>query len=872
MSRVGFGGFALLVLSLAAALVVFTGPERIAGSARAVDAAELSATVLDDLAGLDEVTLSGTLFTEDGAPLRVDIVAGAETTATVTDPGGGVAEFLVAKEVAVKANRAWWLNTVPAYADRLTDKWVQARDDMGFPTGMLHGLSGDSLATLVRDSSADQVWGATPVTMPDGTPALALTTDDLKWTVHVATDGARLLGIEGPIAQGRQKLRGAGPTFGRAQFLVSSTKDCDEATKKKIEETKKKAAEAKPQAEAAPEPPPAPSRTRGPRVSVSIAQTGPCTDVPVCSITATVSNAGDEPAVGVVTVTVQSGGGGTAPVTVPPGGSVPYPFTANNPAAGCSQRCSRTVPMSAFVQVTSMAGPDLGAGSRLNDKGVDPNRPVPAEPGIAGPEITRLMDDLTNGVTAPGFVRDPLVDTVRELLGEALSSKIVSLLVALSGNPAVQRPQQLNEHPAVQLAEQAVNGDTENARAAGVQGLTLLIALASEPDRQPGTLTVRGKVIIDEQRHRAYSVAAAMPDNRTKAEKKSQAHHPDGDIEQRVYDDLRRAIAQFDGAKLDPAYRRTLRFAVNSAIGKYGNAHLGVFKKLLGGEVDGKPVRDLFDDGNGKLKVTDMVIVNGLTEKMPATADYPNQYVLTTEELALLVRRYETGKPPSSSAPTEKSIKRAKVYERHKTVGDAFDPGDPKKAQAGGGHLGGAGVPGKSEYPTAWTAEDIQEAERQVIRTGNTVDGLGNPSPTPRPSKNLMGVTEWVWTYLGKATIKGATVELEAVLFADGLVATSYPTDRNPVGVPTDPTAVYVNPKGAPPMPPGVRQTDVQRYQRPSTVGGVGQWKQVGVDQSGKPVVGHQPSQGGTQQGGQVEEDPLEDAGTVNPPSTSSGC
>jgi hypothetical protein len=228
-------------------------------------------------------------------------------------------------------------------------------------------------------------------------------------------------------------------------------------------------------------------------------------------------------------------------------------------------------------------------------------------------------------------------------------------------------------------------------------------------------------------------------------------------------------------------------------------------------------------------------------------------------------------------------MKRTPAYERHKTVGDPFDPGDPNRVQAGGGHLGGAGVPGKSEYPTAWTAVDIHDAERQVLRTGNTVDGLGNPSPTPRPSKNLMGVPEWVWTYLGKVTLKGATVELEVVLFADGLLATSYPTDRNPIGDPTDPTAVFVNPKGAPPMPDGVRQTEVQRYQRPTAAGQPGKWKQVGIGADDKRVVGYQPektppgkpNQGGSQQQGDPQEDPqqAEDPGQAPPPPpATTGC
>ena len=59
-------------------------------------------------------------------------------------PAGGTAQFLVtADSAAVKADRTWWLNTVPAYAKSLAGKWAKADDTMGFPVGALRGLVGN---------------------------------------------------------------------------------------------------------------------------------------------------------------------------------------------------------------------------------------------------------------------------------------------------------------------------------------------------------------------------------------------------------------------------------------------------------------------------------------------------------------------------------------------------------------------------------------------------------------------------------------------------------------------------------------------------------------------------------------------------------
>ena len=85
------------------------------------------------------------------------------------DETGGVAEIVTAGDrAAIKANAAWWLNTVPAYQQDHTDRWAKADDTMGFPVSALNGLSGKGIRELVTASS-DVDWTATPEVFHDGT-------------------------------------------------------------------------------------------------------------------------------------------------------------------------------------------------------------------------------------------------------------------------------------------------------------------------------------------------------------------------------------------------------------------------------------------------------------------------------------------------------------------------------------------------------------------------------------------------------------------------------------------------------------------------------------------------------------------------------
>jgi hypothetical protein len=107
---------------------------------------------------------------------------------------------------------------------------------------------------------------------------------------------------------------------------------------------------------------------------------------------------------------------------------------------------------------------------------------------------------------------------------------------------------------------------------------------------------------------------------------------------------------------------------------------------------------------------------------------------------------------------------------------------DGSGKQNTGGHLAGAGGPGKTEFPKAWTFEDVQEAIRQVVDKGNTVDSQGKPTNQPRLDINHMKTEVWSWRYIDTATVKGVPVELDLYVYEDGTVRNTYPTTGSPNG------------------------------------------------------------------------------------------
>ncbi|RLK62384.1 hypothetical protein [Actinokineospora cianjurensis] len=433
-------GVVVLALLAVVLVAVFTGPNVVVGRAGEVPAADLGATALAQLARLDDLRLRGTLDTEGGVGLGIDLVAlaGGETTATVTDGAGGVATFVaVDDKVVVNANNAWWLNTVPVYAHQIGGKWVKATEEMGFPIGMLTALSGKRLRELVTGDD----WTATPTVYVDGTPAVALSPRGSPWTVYLSTEGGtRLLGIGGPLAATGEKLRGQpGGQASNFPYALVSTSGVDDPCRQR---TDRALTDARQQAATAPVPPPMPEVGHGPDISVTLVPTGTCM-TPSCPTPVDIRNAGDEAATGMVSVFSTSGGGGALPITVGPMQSVQQVFQVLNPASSCTQTCTRPYTVTAFAQLTGIAGPDLDTGKRLHDRGVDPNRPVPSRPEVAGPDVNSVIDKLsTPGPAVAGFAKqdDPLLDDVIALVRNSGDARLLSLLTVLARHPRSPSP------------------------------------------------------------------------------------------------------------------------------------------------------------------------------------------------------------------------------------------------------------------------------------------------------------------------------------------------------------------------------------------------------------------------------------------------
>lgn len=83
------------------------------------------------------------------------------------------------------------------------------------------------------------------------------------------------------------------------------------------------------------------------------------------------------------------------PVSVTAGGNAPFSSRVNNPAQACRVTCTREFTVTVFMQITSIAGPNLDEGRKLKERGIDPNNPVPGTRAATGPEINTVMEVLS---------------------------------------------------------------------------------------------------------------------------------------------------------------------------------------------------------------------------------------------------------------------------------------------------------------------------------------------------------------------------------------------------------------------------------------------------------------------------------------------
>ncbi|KAA2261100.1 hypothetical protein F0L68_18750 [Solihabitans fulvus] len=839
----GLGAIAIAAL-LSVVLALTGGPILLAGSPVAVDAKLVSGKALDGLGALADVKLTGEVYTDDGVPLHVDIVtlATGDTSAIVTDPGGGAAEFLVTKNSAsVKANNTWWLDTIPAFAQTLADKWVKADDSMGFPVGMLGALGGRQLADTIRKGTTGKPWTAQSVTYRDGTPALALTTASGGWTVYVSTtDQPAVLGISGPLAAGPVKLRAQLPTsaggYSRTDLRVAPADDpCKKTANSKVEE-------AKPQAVAAPAPPEPPSVAHGPRVSISIPPIPTCVDVPACAVTIIVNNGGDRPATGTVQYSASSGGGGASPVAAPPGGSASLSFMATNPAASCTQTCDRQYTVEAMYLDMS-AGSDLDTGKSLHDRGIDPNRPIADEPGVSGPEINKLVNGLAgtlpqaSGLVNQGASKENQV--IYQRTKAAHRKRVVKIVEDLLQHGAAFTTPPGGKHPIAEILDASDAATTDDDRASWVGALSLLAGLVYDPNRQPGTVSVQNGFVVDDQYQRIYAVASVAGQE---TNKKSQPNVPlptNQDLFRSLNTQLQRAVDSLSAATLKPTYARVAYLGFGPNAGPLSSWSLTQLLDHFAAQASASvpSPRSLLTDKSGKLRIGELVVANERSRDVKADPRYGGAYVLDNPILRRMTVVAQPNAPPTTPPPVT-SLYRSDVNRQHARGGDLPDPTDLSiRPSVSGGHQGGTGAAEKTEYPLSWGEAEIAEAERQVMANNQPVGGQ------PLLIPNEYGTPEWGWHYKGVATVNGTPVDLDMFVFADGGLRTSYPDGKSTVntnfanGKPiTDPTIVFTNPSPPAQKPPGTlkRETALPKFDRSTE-----SWTHVGKDKGGntKKVV-----------------------------------
>jgi hypothetical protein len=852
--RLVFGGVLGLVVVLVATLAVLAPPNRLPGHAVAADPAAAADDALGQLADLRDIHLVGTIGADNGQELDVDIVVLADgAQAVVRDDAGGVAEFVTRDdEAAVRANAAWWRNTVPAFVQEFSGTWVKADDTAGFPVQDLRELSGDRLAQRLADGRRD--WSATPVLFGAGEPAMALSSGD--WTVFVSpTSPPRLLGIGGPVLDQPDRLaRGAQPSVGYPTGLLATTtpdgpcrgrvgKPLDGGTAPKIADL--------------PQPQVQPIDQR-PQIQAQVQAPGGVCYTPMCPFTVQVVNTGNGAGVGMLMVTSTSGPPLTVPLNLPPGGQFSTGYNVPNPAPPSPNgRVTVQILVTAYAQITSLAGPDVAAGQRLNERGIDPNNPLPANPGAVGPDVTRFLDQTTRGVPVSGVARQPdgdqVIDDVKDMLGNALSTRLFNTLLELVTAPALRYGDDVTRSPLPDLLEQAATGtEAEQLQARRTLDLLKRLTVGRPPPATPAQapIHVEDGIVYDDANKIAYRPAVLTK----------------GNPGQRLVTALSDAVADFGQANVPKGFATVVELSVDGRSSLVNLSRSQFRDELRKAKWQNKGVKDVVLDGSGTPRVTSVLVLS-TGSAQPDKGGTNGVFQFDVHDLAALGQT-PVQNPPATPPPSV--TPHFTPYSREHTLGG--DPYDTNSRQDAGGHRHGTGSPGKTEFPKTWTDEQVEHAvltlvDRAVTNANNgTTYPPGTANATsisaPKTNKNQMRVPVVSWTIRG--TVDG--VEMEVTMLQDGTLM-AYPTGNiadksgNLVPSPNDPTRAdlpYLNPggPGSPVKPPEkvppatlpkpggsatqneqapVRQTGRTVWVRPATPGGQGQWR--------TPVIA-QPSSG----------------------------
>lgn len=834
--RVLFGGIVGLVAVLAVTSIVLAPARRVAGDAVAADPEAAATSALDQLAGMGDVELSGWVSTATAQRLTVDIVATKDgVQAVVKDEAGGTAEIIAGdKDAAIKANSAWWLNTVPAYQQDYTDKWVKADDSMGFPVSALGDLSGNAISKLVTARSAG--WTAAPAMFHDGRPAMELTRGDTGWRVYVTpTNPPRLLGIGGPLLAKVDRLAGQGDarTFPDAELGTSEPgTDCRDQTGRTVDKTAPGIADL-----------PAPEITEPderPELQGSVsAPPGVCMS-PVCPFTVLVMNIGKGAGVGTVLITSSSGPPMTAPLNLPPGGEFTTVYNAPNPAPPSEGgRVTVTIIVEAFAQVTSLAGPDIDAGKRLHDRGVDPDNPVPAQPSATGPGVTGIMDGLTAGAPVVGLrYQDDVVAAARLLLGDALNDGLTTLLDQLVHAPALRYGADPTRTPLIDLFRKAGKGNPAEQELA-LRTLKVLAALTqgrpggATPDTAPVYVQDNGVIVDDSTKH-AYVIG------QLKGGLAGQAG-VDG-----LYDQIERARGLLDAkGVVPPGYVKVVEVDIRGTqAGTLGvKTRAGLRDVLRDGTPKGGSFRDiLLTDGKPAI---DALQIISPSSGLPNRGAQGGAFLFDRSDLVALAQEKDTSLPATPPATVQPHF--TPTTSKHMWEGDTPDEHD----ETGGGHAYGTGAPEKTEYPRSWTQQLAEQRAVEVVQRavqnrnagnaddGDTTSANGTDIGPPLANKNQMDVEVGSWKVHGTS----GGIELEIIVAQDGTILSAYPTGRvadgngvlqpySSIANPADPNLPLENPKAPPGLPKAQLENPTTGRTKPYAINQTQrpQYRRVGAD------------------------------------------
>ena len=784
------GGVLGLVVLVAATLAIVVPPKRLPGEAIAMDPAGAATEALDQLAGLRDIHLTGSVAAESGQRLDVDIVVlGGDAQAVVRDDAGGTAEFVVRDgKAAVRANAAWWRNTVPVYVQDYSDKWVKADDSAGFPATDLTALTGDKLEQRLAGRRSD--WTATPALFGDGQRAMALTRGETGWTVYVSpTSPPRLLGLGGPVLGTPDRLARDQAT-GYPNGLLSTAKPdgpCRKRAGEQLDETA-------PDIASLPEPA-VPDVDERPALQAQVLAPGGVCMTPACPFTVMVTNAGNGAGAGMVLITSSSGPPMTAPLELPPGGEFSTVYNAPNPAPP-SPNGRVTVPIfvEAFAQVTSLAGPDIDAGKRLHDRGIDPDNPLPGNPGAVGPDVTKILDLLTGNVPGQGLAYQPdgdaIIKTAKDMLGKALSSRLLDTLETLVTSPALRYGDDVSRSPLPDLITKAATGSPDE-RVQARRTLDLLKHLVegrpppATPDQAP--VHVEDGLVYDDAAKIVYRPAVVTRGA------------------PQLVDVLGAAASDLDQAQVPQGFSTVIQLYVEGTSNLSRLSQTQFRDQLRTARSQGRSVADVVLDGSGTPLVSGLTVVSQGSEA-PDKGGANGVFGYDVNALAALGQT-KAAHAPAIPPPDVKP--HFTPYSRQHTLGG--DPYEPAARQDAGGHRSGTGSPGKTEFPKNWVDEYIEQSVLELVDRAidNANNGTTYPPGTaqateisaPRGNRNQMRVPVWGWTIRGTAN----GIEMEVTMLQDGTLM-AYPTGNyadkngNLVPSPNDPKRVdlpYLNPGGA---------------------------------------------------------------------------